>query len=145
MLSDRMRHNKGNAGTVSEYWLEEVAALESDVRVAYGKMNVLIQREKARDKLVAALEAQVAGLRGEWEKEEYRCSQCGTGNPRLPELEAQITRLRKYARHKNNCPVSLAWGSGPGGTGITCECGFDPDYKPSAKRWARPSKEPLDV
>ena len=33
------------------------------------------------------LEAENARLRGEWEKEEYRCPQCGTGNPKLAQLE----------------------------------------------------------
>jgi len=35
---------------------------------------------------VACLEDEIKGLRGEWEKEEYRCPQCGLGNPMLREL-----------------------------------------------------------
>ena len=63
-LSDKLRNTEWNDDEYAmmelRHWYalcDEVAALESDVRVAYGKMNVLIQREKARDKLVAALEA----------------------------------------------------------------------------------------
>ncbi|KKM25805.1 hypothetical protein LCGC14_1591320 [marine sediment metagenome] len=40
---------------------------------------------------------------------------------RLRKLEA----VAGYSGHKPNCPISLAWGSGPGGTGIKCECGYN--------------------
>lgn len=40
---------------------------------------------------------------------------------RMTKLEAVV----EYGRHKQQCPVSLAWGKGPGGTGIECDCGFE--------------------
>ncbi len=43
-------------------------------------------------------------------------------------LEAKVRKLDavgKYGRHNQQCPVSLAWGKGPGGTGIECDCGFE--------------------
>lgn len=55
-----------------------------------------------------------------------KCVQLETDNAALRQ---QVEGLREYTRHKSDCPVSLAWGSGPGGTGIKCECGFDKDYK----------------
>ena len=43
----------------------------------------------------ALLEAELAKYKGEWEKEEYRCPQCGLGNPRVAQLKAKIALLSK--------------------------------------------------
>ena len=41
----------------------------------------------------ALLEAELAKYKGEWEKEEYRCPQCGLGNPRVALLEAKLAAI----------------------------------------------------
>jgi len=43
------------------------------------------------------LEEENAKLKGEWEKEEYRCPQCGLGNPRIAQLEEENAELKRLA------------------------------------------------
>lgn len=47
------------------------------------------------DDEVAQLEDELAKHKGEWEKEEYRCPQCGLGNPRIAQLEAENAALKR--------------------------------------------------
>ena len=49
----------------------------------------------AIEKFIVQLEDELAKHKGEWEKEEYRCPQCGLGNPRVAQLEADIAELKR--------------------------------------------------
>ncbi len=59
---DRARANIAAYDNSDRKQTAENAALESDLCEAYGKMNILIQRELAQKKLVVALEADNAAL-----------------------------------------------------------------------------------
>ena len=59
-------------------------------------------------KSIAQLKEELAKYKGEWEREEYRCPQCGTGNPKVAQLKAENEALKreneKYRLLIIDCP-----------------------------------------
>ncbi len=46
---------------------------------------------------------------------------------RVAALEARLSKMEEYARHKKECQIARAWGLGPGGTFTDphCNCGYE--------------------
>ena len=89
MLSIAMSENQRLTKIVEDYE-EEVFYEDKEGRgVRYKDWCQQLQNDNA------LLEAELAKYKGEWEKEEYRCPQCGLGNPRVAQLKAKIALLSK--------------------------------------------------